>query len=61
MTTGLAQLDAFTRDLTDLLKEYERAGKGKFKVTLIEANPAQSTMGRTEHRHAAETVGKRAR
>ncbi len=33
---GLAQLDTFVRDLTDLLKEYERDGKGKFKFTLIE-------------------------
>ena len=31
--TGLPQLDAFVRDLTDLLKEYEREGKGKFKYT----------------------------
>lgn len=38
VTRGLAQLDVFVRDLTDLLKEYERAGKGKFKFTLIEAN-----------------------
>ncbi len=37
VTKGLAQLDAFVRDLTDLLKEYERAGKGKFKFTIIEA------------------------
>jgi len=36
--TGLPQLDAFVRDLTDLLKEYERDGKGKFKFTLIEPN-----------------------
>lgn len=36
--TGLPQLDAFVRDLTDLLKEYERDGKGKFKYTLIEPN-----------------------
>jgi ABC-type uncharacterized transport system involved in gliding motility auxiliary subunit len=36
--TGLPQLDAFVGDLTDLLKEYDRAGKGKFKFTLIEAN-----------------------
>jgi ABC-type uncharacterized transport system involved in gliding motility auxiliary subunit len=35
---GLPQLDAFVRDLTDLLKEYERAGKGKFKFTVIEPN-----------------------
>ncbi len=34
--TGLPQLDTFVRDLTDLLKEYEREGKGKFKFTLIE-------------------------
>ena len=36
--TGLPQLDAFVRDLTDMLKEYEAAGKGKFKFTLIEPN-----------------------
>lgn len=34
--TGLAQLDAFVRDLTDLLKEYERVSGGKFKYTIIE-------------------------
>src|SRR5690606_20416092 len=34
--TGLAQLDAFVRDLTDLLKEYERQGGGKFKFSIIE-------------------------
>lgn len=34
--TGLAQLDAFVRDLKHLLAEYERAGKGKFKYTIIE-------------------------
>lgn len=34
--TGLAQLDAFVRDLTDLLSEYERAGGGKFRYTVIE-------------------------
>lgn len=36
VTRGLAQMDAFIRDLTDLLKEYERAGGGKFKYTIIE-------------------------
>jgi len=36
--TGLPQLDSYVRDLTDLLKEYERAGNGKFKFTLIEPN-----------------------
>ncbi len=38
VTRGLAQLDMFVRDLTDLLKEYQRAGGSKFKFTLIEAN-----------------------
>jgi len=37
ITKGTAQLDSFARDLTDLLKEYERADKSKFKFTLIEA------------------------
>jgi ABC-type uncharacterized transport system involved in gliding motility auxiliary subunit len=37
VTRGLAQLDAFVRDLTDLLKEYERSSNGKFKFTVIEA------------------------
>jgi ABC-type uncharacterized transport system involved in gliding motility auxiliary subunit len=38
VTKGLAQLDVFVDDLTDLLKEYERAGEGKFKFTIIEAS-----------------------
>jgi ABC-type uncharacterized transport system involved in gliding motility auxiliary subunit len=38
VTRGLAQLDAFVQDLTDLMKEYERAGGGKFQFTIIEAN-----------------------
>ena len=37
ITKGSAQLDTFVRDLVDLLKEYERGGKGKLKFTLIEA------------------------
>lgn len=36
VTRGLPQLDAFIRDLTDLMKEYERGGEGKFKYTIIE-------------------------
>ncbi len=35
---GTAQLDAFVRDLVDLLKEYQRKGDGKFRFSLIEAN-----------------------
>lgn len=38
VTKGLAQLDAFVRDLTDLLKEYKRAGGDKFQFTIVEAN-----------------------
>jgi ABC-type uncharacterized transport system involved in gliding motility auxiliary subunit len=38
VTKGLAQLDAFVRDLTDLLKEYKRAGGNKFEFTIVEAN-----------------------
>ena len=38
VTKGLAQLDTFVRDLTDLLKEYKRAGGNKFEFTIIEAN-----------------------
>jgi ABC-type uncharacterized transport system involved in gliding motility auxiliary subunit len=36
--TGLPHLDAFVRDLRDLLKQYEIDGGGKFKYTIIEAN-----------------------
>ncbi len=36
--TGQAHLDAFVRDLTDLLKEYELQGNGNFKYTIIEPN-----------------------
>lgn len=50
VTKGLAQVDAFVRDLTDLLKEYERAGKGKFKFTLVEAKS-------DEQREAAKEAG----
>ncbi len=38
VTTGLARLDAFVRDLTDLLKEYQRASNGKFNFTIIRAD-----------------------
>jgi ABC-type uncharacterized transport system involved in gliding motility auxiliary subunit len=48
--TGLAQLDSFVRDLTDLLKEYERQGGGKFKYTIIEPKT-------DEQREAAKEAG----
>ncbi|MCC6901459.1 MAG: GldG family protein, partial [Polyangiaceae bacterium] len=50
VTKGLAQVDAFVRDLTDLLKEYERASRGKFKFTIVEAKS-------DEQREAAKEAG----
>lgn len=37
VTRGLAKLEAYIDDLTNLLGEYERVSDGKFKFTLIEA------------------------
>jgi len=37
-TGGIARLDSFVRDLTDLLKEYAGKSNGKFEFTLIQAN-----------------------
>jgi ABC-type uncharacterized transport system involved in gliding motility auxiliary subunit len=37
VTKGLPKLDAFVRDLRDLLVEYQNAGAGKFQFTMIEA------------------------
>jgi ABC-type uncharacterized transport system involved in gliding motility auxiliary subunit len=37
VTKGLPKLDAFVRDLRDLLQEYKNAGHGQFDYTLIEA------------------------
>src|ERR1700722_7477336 len=36
VTKGLPKLDAFVRDLRDLLQEYKNAGGGKFEYVLIE-------------------------
>jgi ABC-type uncharacterized transport system involved in gliding motility auxiliary subunit len=36
VSKGLPKLDAFVRDLRDLLQEYKNAGAGKFDYTLIE-------------------------
>ena len=52
VTRGLAKLDAFVGDLDDLLKEYERAGGGKFRYKLIEAKSE-------EQREAAKEAGLR--
>ncbi len=37
VTRGLPKHEAFIQDLTDLMDEYERAGNGHFKYTVIEA------------------------
>ena len=37
VSKGLPKLDAFVRDLRDLMQEYKNAGGGKFDYTLIEA------------------------
>jgi hypothetical protein len=36
VTKGLPKLDAFVRDLRDLLQEYKNAGGGKFQYSIIE-------------------------
>jgi ABC-type uncharacterized transport system involved in gliding motility auxiliary subunit len=36
VTKGLPKLDAFVRDLRDLLQEYKNAGAGKFEYTITE-------------------------
>jgi ABC-type uncharacterized transport system involved in gliding motility auxiliary subunit len=37
VTKGLPKLDAFVRDLRDLLQQYKEAGKGKFDYVIIDA------------------------
>jgi ABC-type uncharacterized transport system involved in gliding motility auxiliary subunit len=50
VTKGLPKLDAFVRDLTDLLKLYQQRGGGKFEYTIIEAKTE-------EQRQAAKEAG----
>lgn len=38
VTKGLPKLDAFVRDLRDLLQQYKDSSKGKFDFVIIEAN-----------------------
>src|SRR5580658_4213777 len=42
VTKGLPKLDAFVRDLRDLLQEYKNAGHGQFDYTLIEAKDEET-------------------
>jgi ABC-type uncharacterized transport system involved in gliding motility auxiliary subunit len=50
VTRGLPKYEAFIQDLTDLLDEYERAGNGKVKYTIIEPKT-------DEQRQAAKDAG----
>ncbi len=50
VTKGLPKLDAFVRDLNDLLKLYQQRGGSKFQYTLIEAKSE-------EQRQAAKDAG----
>ena len=50
VTKGLPKLDAFVRDLTDLLKLYQQKGSGKFEYTIIEAKTE-------DQRQAAKEAG----
>lgn len=42
VTKGLPKLDAFVRDLRDLLQQYKDASKGKFDYVLIEAKDEET-------------------
>src|ERR1700722_11342214 len=42
VTKGLPKLDAFVRDLRDLLQEYKNAGAGKFEYSIIEPKDEDS-------------------
>ena len=50
VTRGLPKLDAFVRDLRDLLQQYQDAGHGKFDYTIIEPKTE-------EERKKAEEAG----
>jgi len=50
VTKGLPKLDAFVRDLTDLLKLYQQKGGGKFEFSIIEAKTE-------DQRQAAKEAG----
>src|SRR5262245_11052832 len=50
VTRGLPKLEAFVRDLTDLLKLYQQRGGAKFQYTIIEAKSE-------EQRQAAKEAG----
>ncbi len=52
VTKGLPKLDAFVRDLTDLLKLYQQKGGSKFEYTIVEAKS-------DEQRQAAKEAGLR--
>lgn len=57
VTRGLAKLDAFVDDLDDLLGEYERAGGGKFRYTIIIPSTIEDTKEREKVVEAAKEAG----
>jgi len=44
VTRGLPKLDAFVRDLRDLLQEYKNASGGKFNYQIVEVNSQSPTL-----------------
>src|SRR5262245_18184650 len=52
VTRGMPKLDSFVRDLTDLLRLYQRSSGGKFEYSIIEAKS-------DEQRQAAKEAGLR--
>jgi ABC-type uncharacterized transport system involved in gliding motility auxiliary subunit len=57
VTRGLAKYDAFIRDVTELLDEYERAGNGKVKYTVIEAKTEDQKAAAKEAGLQEATIG----
>jgi hypothetical protein len=57
VTKGLPKLDAFVRDLRDLLQEYKTAGAGKFDYTIIEAKDEEAKKAAKEAGLAEQPFG----
>ena len=56
---GLPKLDAFVRDLRDLLKEYKDASGGKFEYTIIEAEGRRARRRRPRRPASRSAVRRR--
>ena len=55
VTKGLPKLDAFVRDLRDLLQEYKNAGGGKFDYAIIEPKDEDTKIVIIKKANAATT------